>query len=360
MHLCNREQSAFSNREIRVFLSSTFRDMDVERNYLIKEVFPKLRSECRKRLVGFTEIDLRWGVTEEESKNGATVEICLSEIDRCRDFPPFFIGFLGERYGWIPKHEELTAYWERRSDTDYERRIRAAVERGISVTELEMELAVLETGAAGKLQNHALFLLRDKNLTDTLYRKATGKQPDPSDPSLYAPAGDRLDKLKERIRATPFLGRDGYTSIEQFGQDIENYLLAQLDDYFPESEKPTLLEQQAAAHAAFRHHRLQNFLPRIDVRTALIDAIGRCIDKPYLGPVLLAGPSGQGKSALMADLTRHLETARPDWLILDHYIGADDAYDLDTWAKRLLGILQPRIADMVDEIPDSPKVTLPL
>ena len=48
------------------------------------------------RQVGFTEIDLRWGVTEEESKNGATVEICLKEIDRCRDFPPFFIDFLGK------------------------------------------------------------------------------------------------------------------------------------------------------------------------------------------------------------------------------------------------------------------------
>ena len=30
-------------REIRVFLSSTFRDMDAERNHLIKQVFPKVR-----------------------------------------------------------------------------------------------------------------------------------------------------------------------------------------------------------------------------------------------------------------------------------------------------------------------------
>lgn len=94
-------------REIRVFLSSTFRDMDAERTHLVKEVFPKVRAVCQARQVGFTEIDLRWGVTEEESKNGATVEIRLKEIDRCRDFPPFFIGFLGERYGWLPSHDEF-------------------------------------------------------------------------------------------------------------------------------------------------------------------------------------------------------------------------------------------------------------
>jgi hypothetical protein len=90
-----KSAQATQSREIRVFLSSTFKDMDAERNYLVKQVFPRVRAACLARQVGFTEIDLRWGVTEEESQNGATVEICLKEIDRCRDFPPFFIGFLG-------------------------------------------------------------------------------------------------------------------------------------------------------------------------------------------------------------------------------------------------------------------------
>jgi nephrocystin-3 len=51
------------NREIRVFLSSTFRDMEFERDYLLQHVFPKFRQDCAERNVGFTEIDLRWGVT---------------------------------------------------------------------------------------------------------------------------------------------------------------------------------------------------------------------------------------------------------------------------------------------------------
>jgi hypothetical protein len=32
-----------SRRELRVFLSSTFRDMQFERNYLVKHIFPELK-----------------------------------------------------------------------------------------------------------------------------------------------------------------------------------------------------------------------------------------------------------------------------------------------------------------------------
>ena len=40
-----------SDRQIRVFISSTFRDMMRERDLLVKEVFPELRRKCAKRFV---------------------------------------------------------------------------------------------------------------------------------------------------------------------------------------------------------------------------------------------------------------------------------------------------------------------
>ena len=346
--------TAPTSREIRVFLSSTFQDMDAERNHLLKQVFPQVRAACLARQVGFTEIDLRWGVTEEESQNGATVEICLKEIDRCRDFPPFFIGFLGERYGWIPRHDDLTAYWERHGESPYAAPIQAAVQRGISVTELEMELAVLATGAADKLAGHALFLLRDPAFTDQLYQQATSRDPDPSDRRFYDPADGRLASLKDRIRHTPFLGLDGYATLDVFGQAIADYLLAQLDHYFPADEIPSAFEQSNLAHATFRYHRLQNFLPRPEVRQAVIAALALRADQPHLGPILLTGPSGQGKSALMADLAQHLAT-QPDYRVIDQYIGADAHISLEAWVLRVLQTLHPFISDLSGDIPDSPK-----
>ena len=50
------------------------------------------------------EVDLRWGITEEEGLHGKQIQLCLDEVDRCR---PFFIGMLGQRYGWAPEEYEV-------------------------------------------------------------------------------------------------------------------------------------------------------------------------------------------------------------------------------------------------------------
>ena len=70
------------DRAIRVFVSSTFRDMQAEREELVKRVFPQLRRLCEQRGVGWSEVDLRWGVTDEQKAEGAVLPICLAEIDR--------------------------------------------------------------------------------------------------------------------------------------------------------------------------------------------------------------------------------------------------------------------------------------
>jgi hypothetical protein len=39
-----------AKRQIRVFVSSTFRDMQAERDYLVKFIFPQLRKLCAQRM----------------------------------------------------------------------------------------------------------------------------------------------------------------------------------------------------------------------------------------------------------------------------------------------------------------------
>jgi hypothetical protein len=73
--------------------------MHAEREELVKFTFPELRRRCRERQVEFVEVDLRWGVTEEQAERGEVLPICLAEIENCR---PYFIGILGGRYGQIP------------------------------------------------------------------------------------------------------------------------------------------------------------------------------------------------------------------------------------------------------------------
>ena len=51
-------------KPVRVFISSTFRDMHAERDYLVRFVFPELRERCAKRRLHLVDVDLRWGATE--------------------------------------------------------------------------------------------------------------------------------------------------------------------------------------------------------------------------------------------------------------------------------------------------------
>lgn len=53
--------SAAQARTVRVFISSTFRDMHAEREQLVKYTFPELRRRCRERPVEVVEVDFRWG-----------------------------------------------------------------------------------------------------------------------------------------------------------------------------------------------------------------------------------------------------------------------------------------------------------
>ena len=93
---------AENSRVIRVFLSSTFRDMEMERSGLVT-LFMGLQVKAASRGATISLVDLRWGITEEDAKSGKVVEICLKEIVNSR---PFFIGMVGDRYGWCPSYED--------------------------------------------------------------------------------------------------------------------------------------------------------------------------------------------------------------------------------------------------------------
>jgi hypothetical protein len=102
---------AATGRTFRVFLSSTFGDLQEERNALQRNVFPSLRRLCSQHGCRFQAIDLRWGVREEAARDQQTMRICLGEIERCQHISPRpnFVVLLGDRYGWRPLPYEIPA-----------------------------------------------------------------------------------------------------------------------------------------------------------------------------------------------------------------------------------------------------------
>jgi WD40 repeat protein len=117
--------------KVYIFISSTFNDMHAERDYLVKNVFPELGEWCDRRKLRMVDIDLRWGVTEADAtQNKNVVNVCLNRIDECR---PFFLCFLGQRYGWVPERKDVSPETFQKFPG-----LEETMNRGASVTELEV------------------------------------------------------------------------------------------------------------------------------------------------------------------------------------------------------------------------------
>ncbi|OGF63825.1 MAG: hypothetical protein A2Y62_03540 [Candidatus Fischerbacteria bacterium RBG_13_37_8] len=65
-----------------VFASSAFRDMLDDRDYLVLYIFPELRCRRHERKVDFVEVDLPWGITEEQAECGEVLHVCLAKIQK--------------------------------------------------------------------------------------------------------------------------------------------------------------------------------------------------------------------------------------------------------------------------------------
>ncbi|MEA2637313.1 MAG: hypothetical protein QOE18_370, partial [Chloroflexota bacterium] len=306
------------DRAIRVFVSSTFRDMGAEREELIKRVFPQLRKLCETRGVTWGEVDLRWGVSDEQKAEGQVLPICLAEIQRCR---PYFIGLLGERYGWVP--EELPALLLAQDPW-------LGKYQGRSVTELEMLCGVLEDPA---MEQHAFFYLRDPRFLQSLPVEQRAAFDEGSSENV-----EKLKALKQWIRRSPFPVRENYRDPQELGQLVLADLTGLINRLFPDGSAPDALDREAASHQAFAIARSRVFVGRQhDLERLDAHATG---DGP---PLVVVGESGLGKSALLANWALRLRAASPDLFVFTHFVGASsESTDWAALARRLINVLNRR------------------
>lgn len=331
MSAMSSPQQARQDRQIRVFISSTFKDMKEERDYLVKFTFPQLRKLCESRGVVWGEVDLRWGVPDEAVAEGKVLPICLEEIKRCR---PYFIGLLGERYGWIP---------DAIPDEVIEREpwLAEHVHGRKSVTELEILHGVLNNP---DMTEHAFFYFRDPGYLDRLPRGAK-----PSDfRSESKDDRERILALKDRIRHSGFPLHEDYPDPRAFGELVLRDFSDLINRLFPDVPVDPL-DRDAADHEAFGQSRARVYVARQEDFNRLDEHASG--DGP---PLVILGDSGGGKSALLANWAiRHREGRSSDLLIM-HFIGASP-YSAD-WSAMLRRIMVElkRSFHILQDIPESP------
>jgi preprotein translocase subunit SecA/nephrocystin-3 len=292
-------------REIRVFLSSTFRDMQDERQYLFDYVFPKLRAVAERRNVKIVEIDLRWGITYEESENGKVMQICFEEIERCR---PYFIGLLGNRYGWCPDSSEL----EKNASTERAFPwVRRYVNQGKSVTEMEMQFGALCSELQPDQEIKASFFLKEDS-------------PD---------IGQRQKDLKQLIRRIGVYPYRTYHSLEELGDRVEKEIMALLDEKYPEEQCHGLQKE-----IVYQRTALNNLSFDVFPKRSVIEKLDSFLDSEsrYL---IVHGPEHCGKTATLA---RWLGTSpRLDgYTVIPFFVGESDASTMESYEEYTRGYLK--------------------
>ncbi|XP_070570769.1 NACHT domain- and WD repeat-containing protein 1-like isoform X2 [Ptychodera flava] len=102
---------AQESNTVRIFISSTFTDMAEERNKLMREAFPIIRTYCQSKGLEFEVVDMRWGIRDEASSDHMTSELCIREISNCQRLSkgPNFVVFLGNKYGYRPLPPRIKA-----------------------------------------------------------------------------------------------------------------------------------------------------------------------------------------------------------------------------------------------------------
>lgn len=324
------DASVSASRRIRVFISSTFRDMIEERDELMSQTWPQLRKLCQERHVELVEVDLRWGIAESQSTRKETLKLCLDEIRACR---PFFIGLLGERYGWTPGDDAFTA--DLKEEQPWLKDL-----HGKSVTEMEILHGVLNNP---DMAGRAFFYFRNP-----AYVKGRG-------PDFLSETTNNTDKqtaLKTLIRtactAKKIPLRENYPDPKQLAAMVLTDLTAAIEEQYPKENIPDPLTREAQDHEAFAEIRRRTYIGRADYFQAL--------DRHAAGdgsPLVLLGDSGSGKSALLANWIEHWRKAHPQDFIFQHYIGGtSDSADHWRLMTRLISEIK-HWSDDPDPVPTS-------
>jgi len=325
---------------IRIFISSTFRDMHAERDHLVKVVFPELRERCENRRLHLVDVDLRWGVTEEEAEQGKVLEIILDEVERSR---PFFIGILGERYGSIPGDIPEDAKFAHPWLGDYPDQ---------SLTALEIVHGVLSNP---ELSKRSFFYFRDPEFIS--------KMPENIHGDFIAENSDATQKLaalKDEIRSSDRPIMDNYpcrwdgskeslTDLDAFGQQVLEDLWTAISEEYPEDaleSDPLAVERQM--HEAFAEERSHLHTGRIE-EAALLTKRVQGTDRQ---PVVITGESGSGKSAFLATWYRRYIEGHPDDYVLAYFIGASpDSSDHMRLLRNMCKELKSNF-DLEEDIPE--------
>nr|XP_054303571.1 telomerase protein component 1 isoform X2 [Pongo pygmaeus] len=308
-------------RSIRLFISSTFRDMHGERDLLLRSVLPALQARAAPHRISLHGIDLRWGVTEEETRRNRQLEVCLGEVENAQ----LFVGILGSRYGYIPPSYNLPEHphfhWAQQYPS------------GRSVTEMEV-MQFLNQNQRLQPSAQALIYFRDSSFLSSV--------PDAWKSDFVSESEEaacRISELKSYLSRQKGItcrrypcewggvaaGRPYVGGLEEFGQLVLQDVWNMIQKLYLQPgallEQPVSIPDDDLVQATFQ--QLQK--PPSPARPRLLQDTVQQLVLHHGRLSLVTGQSGQGKTAFLASLVSALQApdgAKVAPLVFFHFSGA--------------------------------------
>jgi len=300
--------------------------------------FPRLAQVCSERGLDFCGVDLRWGITAEQSGRGKVIEMCTNEINNCC----YFVCMLGERYGWAqasqPPYDEL-----------FDKTLQSAIDNGFpwmsmyadrSVTEIEILHAALRHPTLQP--SRKFFYTRDSKYEIPGHPELSQSENEES--------AEKLRRLKSQLRRWGYVNRPSYATPEQFADWVVADVSAAINRDFPRENKMSVPEIQAHLRELFLEGCRRNHLPR----QSLLNEMDRHLlstssSHQSTRILVISGDIGIGKTCLVANWTKSLMQKWPKWnmerppFVFEEYI-TNNGFDINHIAmkRRLLAALIER------------------
>lgn len=242
------------HRKFRVFISSTFSDMQKERDILVNSIFPRLRKEFSSYILDIIEVDLRWGISQNDADDGRILEICIGEVLRCN---PYFVCILGDRYGSYADKDEIAAL-----PIAYREALGDNINDDISITEMETII-----GALGIEPNkYAYFLRRESERHD-----------------------EKLEEFVHRIKEKyPVVSYDSELAFEELVfTKLKEYII----DILPTKVENPLNDPDYYSHLCFLKENVSKYVSN----NLFIGKLESTLQRKHF--LYIRGDKGSGKSA---------------------------------------------------------------
>lgn len=277
---------------IRFFVSSTFRDMQAERDGIQRVVSPEISKYADRYYEDVQFEDYRWGIDTanlpEEQFMHKVIDSCLSEVKACM---PYIIIMIGDVYGSTVSFDKIPQKFY----SDFQGAMDS--KEFVSLTELEILL-----GTKGfRDTNKCIFCMKTSD------KKRGLKEGDE--------ASNKLDELIKKVRNSKPEHIFEYSDLSEFNQKLTDEIKKTLEADFLASEYKFRVQKTIKDFEYFAEKTVAK--EELYKRTTIEKALEYISDLKE-NILLITGDKGAGKSYLLCSLYHTLKD-KADYETVIHF-----------------------------------------